>query len=87
MASPLKQFDPAVRAKPRTARNRVLVTGGAGFVGSHLCDYLVERGDYVRVPRAGPPPPPPPPPPSPPSAPPSPPLAAPRGAFSPPRAR
>ena len=80
MASPLKQFDPAVRAKPRTARNRVLVTGGAGFVGSHLCDYLVERGDYVRVPR-------PPTAPSSPSGPPSPPLAAPRGAFSPPRAR
>ena len=61
MASPLKQFDPAVRAKPRTARNRVLVTGGAGFVGSHLCDYLVERGDYVRVPPPPNPPPPPPP--------------------------
>jgi UDP-glucuronate decarboxylase len=25
----------------------VVVTGGAGFVGSHLCEYLVERGDYV----------------------------------------
>ena len=24
-----------------------LVTGGAGFVGSHLCTYLVERGDHV----------------------------------------
>jgi nucleoside-diphosphate-sugar epimerase len=26
---------------------RVLVAGGAGFLGSHLCDRLVERGDHV----------------------------------------
>lgn len=27
--------------------NRVLVTGGAGFIGSHICDRLVERGYEV----------------------------------------
>ena len=25
----------------------VLITGGAGFIGSHLCDRLIERGDQV----------------------------------------
>jgi UDP-glucuronate decarboxylase len=28
-------------------RKRVMVTGGAGFVGSHLCERLVARGDDV----------------------------------------
>jgi hypothetical protein len=36
-----------IKTKPRTERNRVLVTGGAGFVVSHLCEFLVKRGDHV----------------------------------------
>jgi len=26
---------------------RILITGGAGFIGSHLCDYFVKNGHYV----------------------------------------
>lgn len=33
------------------ARNmkKILVTGGAGFIGSHLTDKLMSRGDTVHV--------------------------------------
>ena len=29
--------------------NRILVTGGAGFIGSHICSLLLERGFEVVV--------------------------------------
>ena len=31
----------------QTSTKRILVTGGAGFIGSHLCEHLLDRGHQV----------------------------------------
>jgi UDP-glucuronate decarboxylase len=38
---------PMPNSSPALTERRVLVTGGAGFIGSHLCERLLERGDEV----------------------------------------
>jgi UDP-glucose 4-epimerase len=46
---PYVQLERILERDRVAAEVRVLVTGGAGFIGSHLVDTLVERGDSVIV--------------------------------------
>lgn len=37
------------KVKPHIGYKKVLVTGGAGFIGSHVAEFLLERGDDVVI--------------------------------------
>lgn len=48
MSSPANRHDRHAAGSPEGSR-RVLITGGAGFIGSHLAEHLLSRGDAVTV--------------------------------------
>src|SRR5207244_1010129 len=46
-ASSTTPSDASPSCRPEDAPLRVLVTGGAGFIGSHLCDFMLGKGCEV----------------------------------------
>jgi len=44
-----EEVEVAPKVKPHTGYKKVLVTGGAGFIGSHVAEFLLERGDDVVI--------------------------------------
>ena len=49
MSYPLCNIFPPIKSIPDSERLRILVTGGSGFVGSHLVDRLMMAGHQVTV--------------------------------------
>ena len=44
-----KHQDKQAILPPHIGYKKVLLTGGAGFIGSHVAEYLLERGDDVVI--------------------------------------
>eukprot|EP00586_Coscinodiscus_wailesii_P002334 CAMPEP_0172479406 /NCGR_PEP_ID=MMETSP1066-20121228/3950_1 /TAXON_ID=671091 /ORGANISM="Coscinodiscus wailesii, Strain CCMP2513" /LENGTH=416 /DNA_ID=CAMNT_0013239847 /DNA_START=277 /DNA_END=1527 /DNA_ORIENTATION=+ len=42
-------YDNVEKVEPHTGYKKVLVTGGAGFIGSNVAEYLLSRGDDVVI--------------------------------------
>jgi UDP-glucuronate 4-epimerase len=49
VTSSSSSWDDQEIVQPHVGYKKVLVTGGAGFIGSHVAEYLLERGDDVVI--------------------------------------